>query len=217
MKYLIIVTLFLTGCSLYKPDYRKPRTVEISKSRSLEKMELKGIDENASFTSKENLNFEMIELTISRFDRRSFPSLEAIIGLGFIRTSNDHSNKLTGEGVSVSAGLGFYFTEYFKLQGTGRTAKKFTTIITDEGSPSKNRYDASLNSSEASIVGRIPFNFIGKIPLLSWFLGSLRHADFRDWRLVLKMSQSNSSLCAVSCINNIKSKYNSVGISVNYK
>ena len=64
MKYLIIVTLFLTGCSLYKPDYRKPRTVEISKSRSLEKMELKGIDENASFTSKENLNFEMIELTI---------------------------------------------------------------------------------------------------------------------------------------------------------
>jgi hypothetical protein len=27
--------------------------VEISKSRSLEKMELKGIDENASFTSKE--------------------------------------------------------------------------------------------------------------------------------------------------------------------
>ena len=164
-------------------------------------MELKGIDENASFTSKENLNFEMIELTISRFDRRSFPSLEAIIGLGFIRTSNDHSNKLTGEGVSVSAGLGFYFTEYFKLQGTGRTAKKFTTIITDEGAPSKNRYDASLNSSEASIVGRIPFNFIGKIPLLSWFLGSLRHADFRDWRLVLKMSQSNSSLCAVSCIN----------------
>ena len=213
MKYLIIVTLFLTGCSLYKPDYRKPRTVEISKSRSLEKMELKGIDENASFTSKENLNFEMIELTISRFDRRSFPSLEAIIGLGFIRTSNDHSNKLTGEGVSVSAGLGFYFTEYFKLQGTGRTAKKFTTIITDEGSPSKNRYDASLNSSEGSFVGRILFNVIGKIPLL----GDLRRADFRDWRLVLKMSQSNSSLCAVSCINNIKSKYNSVGISVNYK
>ena len=213
MKYLIIVTLFLTGCSLYKPDYRKPRTVEISKSRSLEKMELKGIDENASFTSKENLNFEMIELTISRFDRRSFPSLEAIIGLGFIRTSNDHSNKLTGEGFSVSAGLGFYFTEYFKLQGTGRTAKKFTTIITDEGSPSKNRYDASLNSSEGSFVGRIPFNVIGKIPLL----GDLRRADFRDWRLVLKMSQSNSSLCAVSCINNIKSKYNSVGISVNYK
>ena len=187
--------------------------MEISKSRSLEKMELKVIDENASFTSKENLNFEMIELTISRFDRRSFPSLEAIIGLGFIRTSNDHSNKLTGEGVSVSAGLGFYFTEYFKLQGTGRTAKKFTTIITDEGSPSKNRYDASLNSSEASFVGRIPFNVIGKIPLL----GDLRHADFRDWRLVLKMSQSNSSLCAVSCINNIKSKYNSVGISVKYK
>ena len=209
MKYLIIVTLFLTGCSLYKPDYRKPRTVEISKSRSLEKMELKGIDENASFTSKENLNFEMIEGTISIFDRRAFPSLEVSGGLGFIRTSNDHSNKLTGEGVSVSAGIGFYFTEYFKLQGTGRTAKKFTTIITDEGSPSKNRYDASLSSSEASIVGRIPFKVIS--------LGFFSHADYRDWRLVFKMSQSNSSLCAVSCIRNIKSKYNSVGISVNYK
>ena len=140
------------------------------------------------------------------------PSLEAIIGLDFIWTSNDHSNKLTGEGVSVSAGLGFYFTEYFKLQVTGRTAKKFTTIITDEGSPSKNRYDASLNSSEGSFVGRIPFNVIGKIPLL----GDLRRADFRDWRLVLKMSQSNSSLCAVSCINSwcLKTKsLSQIGIS----
>ena len=165
MKINILATLtiiFLASCTK-NPKWVKLIEVETGKSKSSNSINFNEIHSN--YTTVERLNFEEISGGLNSYiDAGSFPSFGLQIGGKSIRTSDDHSDRITAEGIGFYGGLNIMLSNSIPFIGQQAYFDKFQTIITDPGAPGKNRYDSSLTSSRSGVKINIDILPSGWIP-----------------------------------------------------